>query len=382
MTSQLRANEAFGHANIIQPPLSVVATWPKAQYENGVRRTWLPAYAITLLVFSSTLVCLRIGLRARKQGGGLGLDDAFLIPGWLILVGMTVTACLASGYGFVDRHIWDLRIDDYWRDALNAWVGQFLFVIGTCCVRVSILFFYRRLTKGTFKRRWHYALWLAIGFTITYSIAIIFLLIFGCSPTEAYWMGFNFGYKESWTCKDMRWTNWLAGILALISDAYSICLPALMLWPLELPKRQKLGLMAIFATSSLTIIAAGMRTHALINLGRDYDVSWNGFDIYIWSLLEYNLGIMCACAPSLRALFRAYFSWHSRYVSDITGTGTSETVRKVKTPSIPLVARRPQAVESRSSSTDSDRPIVRSAEAEIRKTGEVVMSREVRMEAC
>ncbi|KAK6441222.1 hypothetical protein LTR95_002551 [Oleoguttula sp. CCFEE 5521] len=371
------ATAAYGHANIVQPPLSVVAAWPKAEYEDGVRRTWLPAFAITLLVFSSTLIGLRIGLRARKQGGGLGLDDAFLIPGWLILVGMTVTACLASGYGFVDRHIWDLRIDDYWRDALNAWVGQFLFVVGTCCVRVSILFFYRRLTKGTFRRRWQYALWLAIGFTITYSIAIIFLLIFGCAPSEAYWMGFNFGYKKAWICKDMRWSNWLAGILALISDAYSICLPAIMLWPLELPKRQKLGLIAIFATSTLTIIAAGMRTHALINLGRDYDVSWNGFDIYVWSLLEYNLGVMCACAPSLRALFSAYFSWHSRYVSDITGTGTSDTVRKVKTPSIPLVARRPQVGGSRPSDAGSDEPIVSFAEMEGRKRVEIIGSREV-----
>lgn len=31
-----------------------------------------------------------------------------------------------------------------------------------------------------------------------------------------------------------------------------------------------------------------------------------GFYLYVWSVVEWNLGIICACAPSLRVFFRSY----------------------------------------------------------------------------
>jgi hypothetical protein len=39
-----------------------------------------------------------------------------------------------------------------------------------------------------------------------------------------------------------------------------------------------------------------------------YDTSWIGFDLLVWTTIELQLGIICACAPSLRALFQRYLS--------------------------------------------------------------------------
>lgn len=55
------------------------------------------------------------------------------------------------------------------------------------------------------------------------------------------------------------------------------------------------------------VAGAGVgRTYYLIKLGNTYDTSWTGFDLLIWTTIELQLGIICACAPSMRAFIRHY----------------------------------------------------------------------------
>lgn len=48
------------------------------------------------------------------------------------------------------------------------------------------------------------------------------------------------------------------------------------------------------------------RTYYLWKSINTYDTSWTGFELAAWSIVECQLGIICACAPSLRAFFRRY----------------------------------------------------------------------------
>jgi len=66
--------------NIAQPPPDVVAAWPSPNYDQGIRRQWLPAFAGVWLLFSSLLVFVRSCLRLKAHGGGLGLDDVCALP--------------------------------------------------------------------------------------------------------------------------------------------------------------------------------------------------------------------------------------------------------------------------------------------------------------
>lgn len=51
------------------------SSWPTPNYVDPVERTWMPAYSITLTVASSIPILIRLFLRFRNEGGGLGLDD-------------------------------------------------------------------------------------------------------------------------------------------------------------------------------------------------------------------------------------------------------------------------------------------------------------------
>jgi hypothetical protein len=50
------------------------------------------------------------------------------------------------------------------------------------------------------------------------------------------------------------------------------------------------------------------RTYYLTQISKTPDVSWAGFNICVWTIIELQLGIICACAPCLRTFYRCYFS--------------------------------------------------------------------------
>lgn len=156
----------------------------------------------------------------------------------------------------------------------SAWVGQLVFLVGTAFVRVSILLFYRRMVKGTFKRRWKWSVWVAIGWTVIWSLGFSIMIVATCQPVEASWRAFDPTFEKDWTCADTRISNTAAGVLAIISDCYSLLLPWAMIWPLEMPRRQKIALNMVFSFGIIVVVAAACRTHFSSQLGKDYDSTW------------------------------------------------------------------------------------------------------------
>ncbi|EME48891.1 hypothetical protein DOTSEDRAFT_119188, partial [Dothistroma septosporum NZE10] len=72
--------------------------------------------------------------------------------------------------------------------------------------------------------------------------------------------------------------------------------------------QQKSALNALFSTGLIVIAAGIVRTYYLTQLGKDYDITWVGFDVFIWSQLEIQLILICAAVLALRVLLRRYLS--------------------------------------------------------------------------
>ena len=201
-------------------------------------------------------------------------EKALLTTAWLLGTGFIALASYASFDGTIDRHIWDVVPTKLVGDALNAWLGEALFVVAGCGVRVSVLLSYRRIAAGSYNPRWRLAVWAALSFTIGYTLALVLALVFNCTPTNAYWMSLDPEWKHEYHCRDTRSLNPIAGALSAVSDLYSVVLPMVMLRKLQITRRQKIGLNAIFGLGSLTIGCACARAYYLDQLGRDYDSTW------------------------------------------------------------------------------------------------------------
>lgn len=248
-----------------------------------------------------------------------------LVPTWLSAVGFTVCSVVFMQYGG-DRHVWDIPASYFVPAVKNAYVAQMIYLISTCCVKVSVLLFYRRLVAGTYSKRWKYATIAAIAFTIGYTVAFIFVLIFGCQPTYAYWMSYDFEWLKTtdYYCVDAGSANLVAGILSVVSDLYAVALPCLMLRHFDAPRRQKIALMVVFSFGLLVVGAGAARTYYFNGLAYTLDETWLGYDIFVWAQLELQLAIICASAPALRVFFRRYLSdpiSRAIHTAKMTGSG-------------------------------------------------------------
>jgi hypothetical protein len=116
--------------------------------------------------------------------------------------------------------------------------------------------FYRRLVAGSCSQTFKWAIWAAIGFVIVYTIVFSVLLLTNCKPIEATWLQYNFGWTATHKYKcvsnpSIVAASKAAGGLSVVSDFYSVMLPAILLMRIRINQRQRYGLMFIFGTGYL-----------------------------------------------------------------------------------------------------------------------------------
>ena len=125
----------------------------------------------------------------------------------------------------------------------SAIVGQVIYCLPMACVKLSILFLYRRLFPS---KRLKKAL-IVIGiFVLSYSIAAVFVVIFQCYPIQSNWDPTVTGYCVSYG--DFLTVN---GVFNILSDFVILCVPLPILWRLQVSKNQKWVLSGMFLLGGL-----------------------------------------------------------------------------------------------------------------------------------
>jgi hypothetical protein len=110
------------------------------------------------------------------------------------------------------------------------------------------------------------------------------------------------------------------GITNIINDLFVYILPMPMLWRIQLPKKQRIGLIALFGVGSLVNIAGGLRLYYSIIVNNSRDGTWTGFQLWTWEAVEVDLGITCACAPALKPLL---LRWFPKLMHSVFGANSS-----------------------------------------------------------
>jgi hypothetical protein len=130
-----------------------------------------------------------------------------------------------------------------------------LYMVSTCTTKISILLFHRRLAAGTITDRYTYCIRAAIAFVVVYFIIFFINILNVCTPFSAYWMQANYHWLQSnlsnFKCENEAAALISSGILSTIQDFIAFGLPIVLLWRLQLPKRQKIDLAMVFGVGFL-----------------------------------------------------------------------------------------------------------------------------------
>ena len=99
------------------------------------------------------------------------------------------------------------------------------------------------------------AIWVVMGYLICVAIVSLFDEIFQCLPVSYFWqVGYLFVGQPSpvnGSCPSLVARGVSMAFLNLVSDVLIITLPIFGLWPLQMNKKRKVGLTAVFTLGTL-----------------------------------------------------------------------------------------------------------------------------------
>lgn len=198
--------------------------------------------------------------------------------------------------------------------------------------KTSILVFYLRMASTT-------QIWLRIASYVTLvlvnfsGVILTILNAFQCEPLTE---GFS-PVQPAKACRSLVTLYLCSAPVNIFTDLAILVLPIPVLTGMRLPLRQKIILVATFALGIFVTIVDIVRIYFLqetvlkkhvlvIELGMEVDLAWSSSTAFMWSVVEVNVGIICACIPQLKPLFRKVLPLN--YVETVD-VNTSE-----KTPSV------------------------------------------------
>jgi hypothetical protein len=286
----------------------VIASWPKPNYIDPV--TQGPALIYLCIVFS----CLILASVAARTYSRIfltkapGIDDLLIAIAAGFSIALSVLIIIQQTTWLTGHHIWDIPLDKFVGQRINIYACEWCYLMATCCVKISILLFYRRLS-GTFSTTFLVATWAGIIFNVLYGLAFFILLASLFQPLDSYWLSFDptWAATHKYIRGNERWTLPVSAGLSVVGDFYSTALPLMLIHFLHLPHRQKAALYTLFGLGFFVVAAGIVRTVKLNRVVREtYDSSWALWENWIWTVVELNVAILAASAPALKPFVRRF----------------------------------------------------------------------------
>lgn len=180
--------------------------------------------------------------------------------------------------------------------------------------KTSILIFYLRLAKNT-QIVLRYASWATLAVVNISGIVLTFMNIFQCSPIHAAWSARP---PRSTKCIPLLTEFICAAPVNIVTDLAILALPIPVLTGMRLPSRQKTILVFTFTIGIFVTVVDVIRIYYLqqaihkaptsesgdpgSRFGGEPDFAWNASLSLMWSAVEVNVAMTCACVPTLKPL--------------------------------------------------------------------------------
>ena len=302
------------------------------------------AVTIVMLLLSSMFVFLRVVSRVAIVHR-FKVDDYFIILAWALALGISFCICYGCTMGLGRR---DVEIPGKWRPPLRKtnYAFSVLYQPALMAVKTSILAFY--LSLPTINRNFKWANILTLFTVNAGGLALLLFTIFQCNPVGA---AFAYPVPAGAQCTDIITIYLSSAPLNIITDLAIFFLPMPILTAMRMPRRQKIILVVTFSFGAFSAIVdvlrviylqtaaesrlADVQTTSAANttesesgtdLGTDLRRNqYRNFNYYaslsfMWTAVEVNVALMCACVPALKPLVARFLPRLLRDLGDTSGT--------------------------------------------------------------
>ncbi|KAK1760319.1 hypothetical protein QBC47DRAFT_3618 [Echria macrotheca] len=285
-------------------------------FETGSRSGSIVACAILTWVICGLAVSARFYARGKIQNV-LGKEDWCVLVAYLMSLGFTVATVSECIYG-MGSHTATVTPENLSKTIRAIWVGALFYQLSLAFSKISILLLYTRLFRFHGAR---IAAWILIGIVVVYNIWCFCMAMVLCVPLQAYW---DRTVKGA-TCRDGTAYMWALIGLHIGTDFLIFFIPIPVVWSMmALSRRQKVGLMLVFAMGFFVCIISVLR---IVWIKQSYgatDMLWDYVYITYWNCVEVNGAIVLPCLvvlkPLLRKLWPNLFSADHNELHDAAGS--------------------------------------------------------------
>jgi len=271
------------------------------------------AFAVTTgtLALATVFVAARLACRTLivRQ---VSWDDYFIIIAWFLAFGLSFAIDYGTAKG-LGRHDADISAEEWDPLRRSEYTFTILYNPALMAFKTSILIFYLRLSKNT-QKVLRLASWLTLAIVNLAGSVLTLLNIFQCRPIEA---AFNLTDPPG-KCIPLLTEFICSAPVNIVTDLAILALPLPVLTSMRLPPRQKIILIITFALGIFVTIVDVIRIYYLqkaindapstpssdpeASFGGSPEFAWNASLALLWSAVEVNVGIACACIPTLKPL--------------------------------------------------------------------------------
>lgn len=253
--------------------------------------------SIVMVIVAGLFIIARLAARLTKNE--LGWDDYTIFAALVASIGLSLTENMAVTHGY-GRHAKSLTHTEITLALKWFYIAQILYKVIVALYRISFLCLYLRIfIDKTFRLLCK----IGITFTALCNIAFILVTIFQCLPVTAIW---DKTVKHA-TCIDSKAFWFSYAMINIVSDVTILALPIPQILKLHLSWRTKLELIAVFMMGSFVCATTIIRTTTLARSAKAGDPTWTPVPATVWSVVEANTGIICACLPMIKGLVFAIF---------------------------------------------------------------------------
>ncbi|KAK8022161.1 hypothetical protein PG993_012928 [Apiospora rasikravindrae] len=270
--------------------------------------------AWTLWATATIFLGGRLLARSSYFGGMLlGYDDWAIITSFVVLTGVTIGAELMVIFG-LGTDLWTL--DDMHINIVLIlfYIAEFAYVIESTLTKISILLLYLRIFPDRQFRKHIFILMVVMAL---FCVAFVVTLLTYCVPFDYTWTRWD--NEKTGKCINMDAQTYTCAALNIVLDIVIFFMPIPQLMKLDLSWKKKVGIIFTFLVGLFVTICSVVRLQALIGWTRSTNPTMDYAPLAVWSLVELDVGVICACMPGMAGLFRRLKKRGTEYIRSRTG---------------------------------------------------------------
>ncbi|KAH7401504.1 hypothetical protein BKA66DRAFT_508022 [Pyrenochaeta sp. MPI-SDFR-AT-0127] len=257
------------------------------------------ATASMMIAICTTFVGMRYYARY-LAGISFSVEDVVIPFAWLAEIGLFMVEKAGTG-----RHMAYVLLTDPSKISKHfkgVMAQEVLHPAAVALPKLTVVFLYLQIMTNKYERMIAKILIFLISATcVSYTIAAMFQ----CIPFAFNWDKTIPGGK----CFNVQAYGNSSSVPNILTDLVVLVLPLRTVLELKISTGRRVGLLLIFLTGSMGIIASIVRTVVFVQTFADSgplaDVTYIHVTLINWTIIEPGMYLLCACALSFKPLFRS-----------------------------------------------------------------------------